>query len=163
MNKVEVYHGGTEKVEHPLCHIGREYVDFGQGFYITDIKKQALTWADRTSRLRKAEPLLNIYSFDKETYMREARCKVFTAYDCEWLHFIIANRCGKKAANSYDYIEGGIADDRVINTINFFMQGYYSEEQTLRLLSEHQPNNQICLRNQSLLDKYLHYERTEKA
>ena len=43
------------------------------------------------------------------------------------------------------------------------MQGYYSEEQTLRRLSEHQPNNQICLRNQSLLDKYLYYERTEKA
>ncbi len=163
MSKIEVYHGGTEIVERPLCHLGREYVDFGQGFYVTDIKAQALTWAERTSRLRKAEPLLNVYSFDKEAFMHEARCKVFTAYDCEWLRFIVANRRGEKAAAPYDYIEGGIANDRVINTINFFMQGYYSEEQPVRRLSEHQPNNQICLRNQSLLDKYLYYERTEKA
>ena len=51
MSKIEVYHGGTEIVERPLCHLGREYVDFGQGFYVTDIKAQALTWAERTSRL----------------------------------------------------------------------------------------------------------------
>jgi|GEM_PF-2653545 hypothetical protein len=50
MNKVEVYHGGTEKVEHPLCHIGRKYVDFGQGFYITDIKNKLYFINTKVSR-----------------------------------------------------------------------------------------------------------------
>ncbi len=63
-------------------------------------------------------------------------------------------------AAGYDYIEGGVANDRVINTIGMYMQGYYSEEYALRLLALHRPNNQICIRNQGLIDTYLHYERT---
>lgn len=30
MNKIIVFHGGTEIVEHPLCKFGRPYLDFGQ-------------------------------------------------------------------------------------------------------------------------------------
>ena len=31
---IEVYHGGTEAVEHPLVSAGRPGLDFGQGFYL---------------------------------------------------------------------------------------------------------------------------------
>ena len=41
----KVYHGCIEEIRHPLTNIGRENLDFGKGFYVTDIKKQAQTWA----------------------------------------------------------------------------------------------------------------------
>ena len=41
-----VYHGGTQRIEHPLVHLGRAGLDFGQGFYVTDIRQQAEDWAD---------------------------------------------------------------------------------------------------------------------
>ena len=45
MKDIIVYHGGTEIVEHPICKFGRRNLDFGQGFYITNIRKQAVDWA----------------------------------------------------------------------------------------------------------------------
>ena len=37
MDKIEVYHAGTDRVERPDCRHGRVDLDFGQGFYLTDI------------------------------------------------------------------------------------------------------------------------------
>lgn len=42
--KITVYHGGTERVDVPICRLGRENLDFGRGFYVTDIKEQACRW-----------------------------------------------------------------------------------------------------------------------
>ena len=30
---MKVYHGGTQRIERPLVHLGRAGLDFGQGFY----------------------------------------------------------------------------------------------------------------------------------
>ena len=38
--KITVYHGATEIIEAPLNHVGRPRLDFGQGFYVTDLKNQ---------------------------------------------------------------------------------------------------------------------------
>ena len=45
MNEIIVYHGGTEFVDKPDCKRGRKNLDFGQGFYVTDIRDQAVKWA----------------------------------------------------------------------------------------------------------------------
>ncbi len=164
MGGITVYHGGTEVVATPICTFGRDCLDFGRGFYLTTIKSQAEKWACYVAdQRRKNTALLNIYTLDRDALMREAQCRIFDAYDRAWLRFIVANRRGENAAAPYDYIEGGVADDRVINTINMHVQGYYSEEYALRLLSLHRPNNQICIRKQELIDRYLRYERTEPA
>ena len=34
---MKVYHGSTQAVEYPLVGVGRENLDFGKGFYVTDI------------------------------------------------------------------------------------------------------------------------------
>lgn len=34
--KIEVYHGSIVKVEAPVCNMGRENLDFGRGFYLTN-------------------------------------------------------------------------------------------------------------------------------
>ena len=161
MKEVVVYHGSTVSVEHPDCQRGRTNLDFGQGFYVTDIRKQAEDWARLTADRRKTTSILNRYVLQREAIISEARCKIFKAYDEDWLEFIVANRQGQPVNDVYDYVEGGVANDRVVDTINLYMAGLMDKATALRRLSEHQPNNQICLLNQELTDKYLIFDGTE--
>ncbi len=91
MNEITVYHGSTEKVENPICRFGRKHLDFGQGFYVTNLREQAVAWANNTARNRKI-PI----------------------------------------------------------------------EIALEELSKHQPNNQMCILYQDIINKHLRYDRTEK-
>lgn len=40
-----LYHGSYTEVSAPLAKVGRRNLDFGQGFYLTSIRKQAENWA----------------------------------------------------------------------------------------------------------------------
>ena len=162
MNMLTVYHGSTEKVETPICRFGRKNLDFGQGFYVTDIREQAITWANNMSRNRNMPPLLNRDHLDRESILKHAKCKLFKAYDEEWLTFIIGNRSGEDLAKEYDYVEGGVANDRVIDTVNLYMAGLIDATSALRELSKHRPNNQICILNQDIVNNYLIYDGTEE-
>ena len=161
MSEIIVYHGGTEKVELPICKFGRRNLDFGQGFYVTDLRKQAVDWATLVADRRKLPPILNRYRLNRDAILKEARCKVFTAYDRDWLQFIVASRRGEPVADDYDYIEGGVANDRVVDTVNLYMAGLMVEETALIRLSQHQPNNQMCILSQELINKYLIFDGTE--
>lgn len=57
----------------------------------------------------------------------------------------------------WDIIEGGVANDRVIDTVENFIAGLIDEETALGLLAQHQPNHQICIVKQEVVDKYLHF------
>ena len=162
MKEIIVYHGGTEIVEHPICKFGRPNLDFGKGFYVTDIRQQAIDWAKQTANRRKKLPILNRYRLNREAILSEANCKVFEAYDKDWLEFIVASRRGLNVADNYDYIEGGVANDRVVDTVNLYMAGLMDQATALQRLAEHQPNNQMCLLNQELTDKFLIFDGTEE-
>ena len=98
---------------------------------------------------------------DRDAILTNYRCKVFTAYDKEWLEFIVANRQGLNEAEKYDYVEGGVANDRVVDTVNLYIAGLIEMETALRELSKHQPNNQMCILNQNIINKHFIYDGTE--
>lgn len=154
-----VYHGGTTIIANPLCAVGRDHLDFGKGFYLTDIREQAVDWAIRIANMGLPQ-WLNVYQLD-EKLPDNYHQKTFTAYDAEWLRFIAQSRMGQKPWESYDLIEGGVADDRVVDTIEYYLNGDITEEMALRRLALHQPNNQICILNQTLVDNCLHYIKSE--
>lgn len=158
---ITVYHGGVSRVETPLANVGRKNLDFGQGFYVTRIKKQAEIWADRAGRQLLANPVVNIYQLDIDSIVKEYRYLKFEHYDATWLQFIVACRGGYNPSTEYDCVEGGVANDRVIDTVEGFINGTVSEEYALQELSKHQPNNQICLLTQAMIDKYLNFQTTE--
>ena len=56
-----------------------------------------------------------------------------------------------------DVIEGGIANDRVFNTIELYSQGLITQDTALSRLQYESPNNQICLLSQAVVDGYLHF------
>lgn len=157
MDKIEVYHAATERIEVPDCLRGRENLDFGRGFYITDIYDQAYNLALSRSRDRKLPGLINTYLLDRKAILEEARALIFDRYDESWLEYIVACRGGNKIWQNYDYVEGGVADDRVIDTVNMYIQGFISQERALKNLRYLKPNNQICILNQSMLERHLKF------
>lgn len=159
---MKVYHGSTEIVRQPLVNVGRRNLDFGNGFYVTDLREQAVSWAIRP--LNSGRPhWLNVYELDYDTIINsDYKCLHFKSYDFQWLEFVVANRRGDECWKSYHMIEGGIANDRVFNTIELYAAGLTPREEALEKLRYEQPNNQICLLSQELIDKYLHFVEAEE-
>ena len=152
-----LYHGGTEAVMHPDCKMGRPDLDFGQGFYVTLLQEQAEGFARRKARDRKGKPVISVYEFDYENAIKDCAYLNFEFYDEAWLDFVVESRSGLKPWSSYDIVEGGVANDRVIDTVELYTIGILDKASALGRLSEHQPNHQICILSQTILDKYLKF------
>ena len=68
----KVYHGSIEAIRHPLTNIGRENLDFGKGFYVTDIKKQAQIWAGLKHKFYPgSKGIVNQYDLDFDTVVNK--------------------------------------------------------------------------------------------
>ena len=155
--KITLYHGSTLSIEHPLAKVGRADLDFGRGFYLTSLRSQAEQWAARVQLLRASTTAwINVYEFDMDAAIKAGfKLLRFDAYDQHWLNFIVASRNGKQPWKDYDIIEGGVANDRVIDTIEDYLNDIITIEQALGQLVYAQPNHQICLLNQQLIDIYI--------
>ena len=146
---MKVYHGGIQEIRTPLAKVGRSNLDFGQGFYVTDIRKQAEGWAERVALRSLGRPMLNVYELNEEVLYTKYRVLKFEDYNKDWLDFIVASRCGQTPWKDYDMVEGGVANDRVIDTVEAYMIGNITQEIALGQLAQHRPNNQLCLISQS--------------
>lgn len=155
---IRVYHGSNVVVQSPLVGIGRKALDFGEGFYVTALFPQAEVWARNKARYyMQPEGMVTCYDFDLEAAAKEFRYYKFEHYNREWLHFIVNNRRGGDDWKQWDIIEGGVANDRVIDTVENYMAGLIDEDTALGLLAQHQPNHQICVLKQEVLDNYLSF------
>lgn len=156
-----VYHGAACVVQKPIVGYGRPDLDFGQGFYVTALREQAEKWARAVAvRVPQADAILNVYELDLDDIYGHFHCLKFEAYDCAWLDFIVQSRSGNKPWVDYDFIEGGVANDRVIDTVESYMAGMMPADFALAQLAQHQPNHQMCLLNQRLVDECLHFKES---
>lgn len=163
MKTKTLYHGSTNVVEHPLVHVGRKDLDFGQGFYLTELEAQAVSWAHTLQGRSKQKPsgFVNVYELTDEDAIKEKYLwKTFPAYDREWLEFIVASRRGMMPWKDFDVIEGGIANDSVIDTIDAYMSGLITADIALGQLAYRKPNHQICILKQQIVESHLSYIRT---
>ena len=158
---ITVYHGSALEVSKPLVALVRPNLDFGQGFYVSDLREQAERWATRIATRRMEKPVLNVYEFDLDA-VKQYRYLKFSSYDKAWLDFIVANRKGKMLWKDYDVVEGGVANDNVIDTVEDYIRGRLSAEAALVELSKHRPNNQFCILNQEIIDLHLHFVESIK-
>lgn len=65
-------------------------------------------------------------------------------------------------AEHYDIVSGGIADDKVFNTIDLYFSGNISKDEALRRLVFIHPNHQICILNQEVINRHLRFIKAEK-
>lgn len=59
----------------------------------------------------------------------------------------------KMYIKKYDVVSGGIADDRVFNTLDLYFSNQMSKEEALKRLIFEKPNHQLCFTNQSVIDR----------
>lgn len=148
-----LYHSSYVSVTKPDTIHSRDYLDFGKGFYLTSIHEQATKYAQRFSR-RQKEAWLNSYEFEFKS--SEWKILNLDVYDKDWLNFIANCRAGKDDTN-FDLVIGGIANDKVIQTLDRYFNGELSENEALGLLRYEKPNIQYCIRSQKMLDECLRH------
>lgn len=154
-----LYHGSYMEIPMPDLTHSRANVDFGRGFYTTPIYKQAVKWCEKFKR-RGKDGIVSRYEFDEKSYS-ELKVLTFDSYSEEWLDFILNCRRGNDTAN-YDIVVGGVANDKVFNTIELYFDNLIDKREAIRRLRYEKPNLQICFRTQSVLEKYLHYKGSEQ-
>lgn len=148
-----LYHTSDQPIVHPDIKFSRAYLDFGKGFYTTPNRSQAEKYAKRFFK-EDRPAFLNVFELDDNP--NSFTHKTFEAYDGEWLDYVVA--CRRNLPHEiYDIVEGGIADDDVFNTLDLYMDELIPRDEAIKRLRKKKPNWQICLCNQELIDKHLHY------
>ena len=142
-----LYHGTNLKIDKIDLSFGHKGKDFGQGFYLSVDKQQAMLMAERTvEREGSGKPILNAYLFDEANIASNSdlRVKLFDNYSIEWAEFIILNRNNRSAtpSHNYDIVYGPIADDKVGVQINRYKLRYITIEELIRQLKFLRPTFQ---------------------
>ncbi|MBO5013528.1 MAG: DUF3990 domain-containing protein [Paludibacteraceae bacterium] len=160
---ITLYHGSNVEVSKPLTKVGRKNLDFGRGFYLTSIRKQASDWANLIAmrRGRDEKGVVSVFHFDKTKAIEDGYIfKIFDSYNIEWLQYVVDCRKGKNVSAKYDVIEGGVANDNVIDTVEDYEKGIITAEQALGQLSFKKVNHQICILNQEVINQYLTFVKS---
>lgn len=155
---MRVYHASFIEIKSPDTEHSRNFLDFGRGFYLTTIYEQAEKYAHRFIR-RGKQAWINVYELNENWDNWSVR--EFHAYNDEWLDFVASCRAGKEVEN-YDLVIGGIANDRVIVTLDRYFEGTLSKEDTLGLLKYEKPNIQYCIRNEEMIKHCLSFIESVK-
>lgn len=153
-----IYHGSFLEIPKPDLIHSRPRVDFGRGFYTTPLLEQAEKWC-RKFKYRRKNGIISKYTFDESAYDIYKTLK-FDSYSEEWLDLILSCRSGKDTTN-YDIIIGGVANDKVFNTVELYFDNLIDKAEALSRLRYEKPNLQICFRTQEVIDKYIHFEGSQ--
>lgn len=129
-----IYHGAQELVRFPEIRTAGYNKDFYFGFYCTDFREQARRWAVRYG----TAGIVNEYSYVPS---QNLRVLTFASMTEEWLDFIAACRSGKP--HDYDIVEGPMANDKIFNYIQNFVDGEISRAAFWELAKFRRPTHQI--------------------
>jgi len=158
-----LYHGSYRAIEKPDLSFSRLRTDFGKGFYLTPLKEQAASWAKRFDRSHGVA-VLSAYEFLSQANDQlplDVKVLEFDTHDLKWLHFIAACRLGQPVDTEWDLVIGGVANDKVFNTLQLFFDKLIGPEEAIGRLRYDKPNIQYCFKKQSLIDEVLFFFDSE--
>lgn len=159
-----LYHGTIYHFDKIDLSKSKKFRDFGEGFYCTVLKEQAIKWAKiqseklQVATKKKQKPLLYIYTIN---FNNDLKIKKFPKLDENWLEFIKENRTNDNSKHNYDIVIGSIADDKVFKTIAQFLVGKKTTDQTLIQLSYNFINNQISFHTKKAVEQLKLIKRSE--
>ena len=152
-----VYHGSNVIVDKPLLIPQNRALDFGSGFYTTENKTQAITFANKVFRRRKdGERVVSVYEFDEITAFFTCSLLRFDSADEAWLDFVSANRNRTYHGDLFELIYGPVANDDIFLTFQLYAGGNLSKQETIERLKIKKLYNQLVLRSERALS-YLKY------
>lgn len=142
---MKLYHGTNMDFSEINLRMCKPNKDFGRGFYLTDIRKQALEMAVRRCDIEQCgTPVVQEYEFD-EHFLHDGsmNVKIFNGVSEEWAEFILKNRKARKnATHDYDIVIGPVADDGVVYQLNLYMQHFITISQLVKGLEYRKLNSQ---------------------
>ena len=123
---MKLYHGSNmdiKTIDFAKC---KPYKDFGQGFYLTELKEQASGMARRTASIYGGEAVVTCFEFDETALTNPSlSIKRFEKPDEEWALFVMANRSRERQhpVHEYDIVIGPVADDTIATLFRNFDDG----------------------------------------
>jgi len=72
-------------------------------------------------------------------------------------------RKGQKPEPAYDVVSGGVANDKVFNTVDLYFAGVITKDEALGRLKYEKPNHQLCILNGQMLDRHLHFIKADRV
>ena len=90
---MKVFHGSDLQINTIDLSKSKPGKDFGRGFYVTKLRKQAAKMAKRIANWNRSHPVVTEFAFDDYSFEDE-RFKIiqFSDYTEEWFDFIMLNR-----------------------------------------------------------------------
>ena len=158
-----LFHGSYAAIEEPDLSYSRLRTDFGRGFYLTPLKKQAASWARRFIR-QYGMAAISAYEFSsnpEKLTAADMRVLEFSSHNREWLDFVSACRLGLPVDNNWDLIIGGVANDKVFDTLQLYFESLIDADSAIGRLRYSKPSVQYCFKNQRLIDDYLTFSFSE--
>lgn len=118
-----------------------------------------MKWCGKFKR-RGKDGVISRYIFD-EAASSTLKTLKFDAYSEEWLDFILTCRTGHDTSD-YDIVEGGVANDKVFNTVELYFDGLIDKAEAISRLRYEKPNLQLCFRTEAALAR-LRFEGSEQV
>lgn len=143
-----LYHGSFLEIAKPDLTHSRLNVDFGRGFYVTPLHEQAVKWCEKFKRRGKSG-IISIFEWNERS-ADSLKVLQFDSYSEEWLDFILNCR-SMRDESDYDVVIGGVANDKVFNTVELFFDGLIDKQEAIKRLRYEKPNLQICFRTERAL------------
>lgn len=161
---ITLYHGSTERIEHPELGKGKKNNDYGQGFYCTAHRNLACEWA---SKLQGQDGFVNQYEIDTSGLKVLDLSKYGILY---WMTILLKNRTftlttpisiqGKAYLlenfdidiSDYDVIKGYRADDSYFSFAEDFLNNAISVSHLSRAMRLGKLGIQYVLVSQKAFD-----------
>lgn len=139
-----LYHGTNTDFQEIDLLKSRRHKDFGQGFYLTDIKEQAEDLARKRVLISGGNAIVQRYEFDEKSLTNKTlNILHFETASVEWAQFIYKNRSRiLNFHHNYDIIIGPIADDGVAYLLDRYEENTITLEQLAQKLKFKKLNNQ---------------------
>lgn len=170
-NGLVLYHGSYCEVSEPDLKKCAKQKDFGQGFYLTTSKDQAISFVKTSIAKAFANGSIEIsqnfgyLSIFELKFVNELSVHIFKEADTEWLHCVAAHRKKKlfsgleNKMNQYDVIGGKIADDATNATLVAYIGGAFgaagskdADDFCIRQLLPNKLKDQYCFKTEKAIE-----------
>lgn len=178
MSIINIYHGSSKVIEHPIYDEGKSYNDYGRGFYCTEDIELAKEWAStldiggyanhytlNTDDLR----ILNLSAAEYSSLswlavlMENRICRLGTAIEKRGRDYLLENFLPDY--ERYDVIIGYRADDSYFSFARAFIANTISLAQLERALRLGKLGEQIVLKSEKAFEsiRFVDYSAVDNA
>lgn len=155
-----LYHGSNMVIKQPKLIPQNHFLDFGRGFYTTENKSQAISFADKVYRRQKeGTPIVSVYEFNDKVAFAVLDHLHFDSPNEVWLDFVFAHRSGIYQGKQYELTYGPVANDDVFTTFTLYAGGELTKEETINRLKVKKLYNQLVFSSERAIS-YLKFIRT---